>query len=222
MVVGCYVVDVGEARSAGVAGVAVIAAVIVVAAVPAVADVAVGAVVVEAAAAPVSAVEADAEVPEAVVDATVVADVGAPVAGVPEVAAVAVAPVAGGPEGSGVGCCDPGALYPLVAVTGPGPSSQVSRCSHRRGRGGCGVVGDRWRSLLDTLWGTGLWGSVLHGIAVVLRGLLREGHRTEDPAGRAVGLRESRTGRLGCRAEPAREEARPMLGRQGLLHRASF
>lgn len=117
--IGSYGVGVNEAGAARPAGVAVIGTVISVSGVEA--NVAVGAVVPEAAAAPVSAVEAYAEVAEAVVDTAVVANVGAPVACVPEVAAVAVAPVAGGPESAGVGRCDPGARNPLVTVAGPCP-----------------------------------------------------------------------------------------------------
>src|SRR6202040_2305407 len=111
-----------KAGPPGASEVAVIRTVVdVVKAMAAAAEVAVGAVVPEAAAAPVSTVEADAEVAEAVVDAAVVADVGSPIAGVPEVATVVVAPVAGRPESSGVGRGDPCALNPFVTVTGPGP-----------------------------------------------------------------------------------------------------
>ena len=159
-------VYVSEAGSAWVAGVSVIAAVVEVAAMPAAADVAVGAVVVEAAAAPVSAIEAYAEVAEAVVDAAIIADVGAPVAGVPEVAVV-ITPVAWGPEGSCVGSCDPGALNPLVAVSGPGPVAGSPDVAVAGGRGLL-VVGDGRGGLLDALGGAGLGGSVLLGEGVVL------------------------------------------------------
>ena len=49
------------------------------------------------AAAPVTALVADADISKSVVDAAIVADVGAPVATVKAVAVMVVAPVAGGP-----------------------------------------------------------------------------------------------------------------------------
>ncbi len=162
-------VDVSEARTAGPARVSVIGAVVEVATMPPAADVAVGAVVIEAAAAPVSAIEADAEVAEAVVDASVIADVGAPITGVPEVAVVAVAPVARGPESSGVWSENPGALNPLITVSCPcpvtgGPDVAIA------GGWRLLVVGDRWGSLFDALRGTGLGSAVLLGVGVVLLG----------------------------------------------------
>src|SRR5665213_3106110 len=95
---------------------------VVEAAAEAAAKVAVGAVVPEAAAVPVSAVETCAEVAEAVVDAAVVADFRAPVTGVPEVVGTAVAPPSGRPESVGVRRKDPGAVDPVVAgvlIVGP-------------------------------------------------------------------------------------------------------
>ena len=127
----------------------------------AVAEVAVGAVVPEAAAAPVSAVETDAEVAEAVVDAAVVADVGSPVAGVPEVSVVAVAPVAGRPESAGVGSENPGARNPFVTLAGPYPVAGRPDIAVAGG-GWLFVVGDCWRLLLNSLRS-----AVLHGCVIL-------------------------------------------------------
>ena len=104
------------------------------------ADVVVAAVVPKMAAAPISAVEAGAEVAEAVVDAAVVADGRAPVSGVPEVAAGTVTPVAGSPKGVDVGRCDPGAIDPFIAVAGPSP---VTGSPDVAVAGGGGLVVDR-------------------------------------------------------------------------------
>src|SRR6185312_3833278 len=83
------------AREAGAAGAPIESAdgaVIDVAEAVTIAEVVIAAVVAEVAAAPVSTVDAGAEVAETVVDAAVVADTAAPVTGVPEVAAAAPAP----------------------------------------------------------------------------------------------------------------------------------
>jgi hypothetical protein len=153
---------VDEAVTAGVSGVARVRAVVGVEAIAA-ADVAVGAVVPEASAAPVSAVEANAEVAEAIVEATIVADEGAPIAGVPGVAAKAHAPVSGGPECVGVGRFNPGALHPFVTVTGPCP---VAGSPDVAVAGGFGllVVGDGRRGLV----GDGCGGLLLCGRAVLV------------------------------------------------------
>jgi hypothetical protein len=79
------------------------------------------AVVVEAASAPIAAIVAVAGVAEAIVDAAIVADVLAPVAGIIPVGVIPVAPVAGSPECALVGSLDPGAGHPVIAVRGPGP-----------------------------------------------------------------------------------------------------
>ena len=60
-------------------------------------DIVVRAVVVEVAAAPVATLVADADISKSVVDAAIVADVGAPVATVKAIAVMVVTPVAGGP-----------------------------------------------------------------------------------------------------------------------------
>jgi hypothetical protein len=149
--VGVVVASViGPARSAGATVVvAGVWAVIDVAAIlPSGTEVVIAAVVVVVAASPVSAVEAYAEVAEAVVDATVVADGGSPVAGVPEVAASPIAPITGGPEGAGVRREYPCAVNPLVAFTSPGP---VAGSPDVAGARNCGlsVDGDSGRSDSD-------------------------------------------------------------------------
>ena len=117
--VAAVIVGACIANSTGTSVEAIVRTVVDVATAPA--DVIVSTVVPEVATAPVSAVEAGAEVAEAVVNAAVVADGRAPVTGVPEVATGAVAPVAGGPEGVDVWRCDPGAVDPFITVAGPGP-----------------------------------------------------------------------------------------------------
>ena len=72
------------------------------------------AVVVEVAAAPVTALVADADIAKAVVDAAIVADVRAPVATVKSVAVMPEAPVAGGPESALVGSFNPDSGHPVV------------------------------------------------------------------------------------------------------------
>src|ERR1700736_4696087 len=84
-------------------------------------DVVVDAVIEETIASPVSAVEAGAEVAEAIVDATVVSDGGPPISGVPKVSAATPTPVSGGPESAGVGGENPGAVDPVVAIVAVGP-----------------------------------------------------------------------------------------------------
>jgi hypothetical protein len=74
-----------------------------------------GAVVVEAVSIPVAAMVAVAGVSEAIVDASVVADVRTPEAGVEAIAVTEEEPVAGCPEGSGIGGGDPGSGNPVVA-----------------------------------------------------------------------------------------------------------
>jgi hypothetical protein len=129
-----------EANSTRTATEAVVGTVIDVAAAPS--DVVVGTVVPVVAAAPVSAVEAGAEVSEAVVNATVVADGRAPVTCVPEVAADAIAPVSRGVESACIGRSDPGAVDPLVTFAVPGPVAGGPDVTVA-GSGGLVVDGDR-------------------------------------------------------------------------------
>lgn len=79
------------------------------------------AVVVEMAAAPVTALVAVSYVAKAVVDAAIVADVLAPVAWVKSVYVIPEAPVARGPECALVGSLNPSAGHPVIAVRRPGP-----------------------------------------------------------------------------------------------------
>ncbi len=74
-----------------------------------------GAVVVEVVAAPITAVIAVAGVTAAVWNASVEADVQAPVTAIEAIAIAVKAPVAGGPESAGIGCRDPCAGNPVVA-----------------------------------------------------------------------------------------------------------
>src|SRR5581483_9513263 len=86
-------------------------------------DVVDAAVVPEVAVAPFAAVVAVAGVAVAVVDAAIEADVRAPVAGVPEVDAVAPAPPARRPQIARLGRQHPGAGHPVVVagIVVPGP-----------------------------------------------------------------------------------------------------
>lgn len=84
-------------------------------------EVAIGAVVPEAATIPVTAIEAGAEVTEAVINAAVVANRGSPVTGMPEVSAVTPAPPAWGPKGTHIRRKHPGAVDPVITVRAVGP-----------------------------------------------------------------------------------------------------
>jgi hypothetical protein len=74
------------------------------------------AVVVEVAAAPITALVAVSYIAEAIVDAAIVANVMAPVAAIKVIAVIPVAPVAWRPECALVGSLDPHARYPVIAV----------------------------------------------------------------------------------------------------------
>jgi hypothetical protein len=95
------------------------------------------AVVVEVAALPVAAVIAVAGVAEAVVHASVEADVLTPEAAVKEIAAAEEAPVAGGPESTVEGRRAPGSGDPVVA---DGSVSPVAGGPEIVGRGGFGLL----------------------------------------------------------------------------------
>ena len=82
---------------------------------------AVSAVVPEASAVPIASVEADTEVAEAVVDASVVADRASPATGIPAVVTAVPTPIARSPEGSNVGRQNPGSVNPVVSARTPGP-----------------------------------------------------------------------------------------------------
>lgn len=128
-----------------------------------------GPVVVEAVSVPVAAVIAVAGVSEAVVDASVVADVRAPEAVVEAVVVAVEEPVAGGPEGPVIGGGDPGPGNPVVAG---GSVAPVAGGPEVVGRGGWGLIVDgEWR------WGLvgferGLAGGnlIVVGLVVVIVG----------------------------------------------------
>ncbi len=140
-------------------------AVVVVADVAGVGD---GAVVVKVVTMPVAAEVADADVAEAVVNAAIEADVGAPVAAMEEVTVVVVPPVGRGPESAVVGRLDPGSGNPVIAVIAPGPvaGGPVPVGSRRRW---LIVLGDGGRGLVGGVLGVG----VVVVVVVVGGGLLR-------------------------------------------------
>jgi hypothetical protein len=80
-----------------------------------------GAVVIEVVSLPVASEEAEADVAEAVIDATVEADVRTPVSAVEAVVSAAPAPVGRCPESAIVGWRNPLAGNPVVAVVAPRP-----------------------------------------------------------------------------------------------------
>ena len=196
----------GEACSAGVSVVTGVGAVVYV--VEADAYVAVAAVVPEASAAPVSAVEAYAEVAEAVINAAVVADVWAPVTGVPEVAVGSVAPVARVSEGVDEGRQNPCAVDPDVAIRGPGPVAGGPDVAVAGGDW-LGVVGDgRGRDLSRTVERpVSNIGLLILSVGLLVRialpFVLRCGRRTVL-IGLAVGLD---LGEKGMASKPARAAA---------------
>jgi hypothetical protein len=114
-----------------------------------------GTVVVEVVAVPVAAVITDAGVAEAVVDATVEANVQTPEAAMKAVAVVVGAPIAGGPEGAVVGWSAPCAGDPVIACGSPTP---VAGSPDVVGRGGDGlfIIGKRRRRLVGVFDGRSL------------------------------------------------------------------
>jgi len=114
-----------------------------------------GAVVEEVVPVPIAAVIAETGITEAVVDASVEADVEAPVAGVEAPAAAVPAPVAGSPECSVVGRGAPCAGNPVVAGGSPAP---VAGGPEVVGSGGYGLIvfGERRRGLVGVLNGSRL------------------------------------------------------------------
>jgi hypothetical protein len=141
-----------------------------------------GAVVVEVIPVPVTAVVARACVAEAVVNASVEADVRTPEAWIEAVAVAKEAPVGRGPERSGVGGEDPGSGNPVVADWGVIP---VARGPDVVGPGGFGLLVGRkrgWRSVgfegllagVDLALVGWVFLTVLGGVRLVL---LRRGDR---------------------------------------------
>jgi hypothetical protein len=80
-----------------------------------------GGVIGKFAAAPLAANEADAHVPESIVHAAVITNVGAPVAVVEYEQAAGPAPIAGRPQSSFIWRRNPGAGNPIIAVVAIGP-----------------------------------------------------------------------------------------------------
>src|ERR1700733_9171905 len=79
------------------------------------------AVIGEMAAFPASTEESHAHISEAVVDAAIEADVGAPVSGMPSVKSAGESPITGSPQKAHSGWKDPGSGHPEVAVGSIGP-----------------------------------------------------------------------------------------------------
>ncbi len=75
----------------------------------------IGAVVVEVSFAPIAALVAKANVAITIIDATVVADVGTPVATIKAVAVISVAPIARSPESTLIGSLYPPTGHPVIA-----------------------------------------------------------------------------------------------------------
>ncbi len=115
-----------------------------------VSDVGDRAVVVEVMPVPVAAEEADADVTEAVVDASVEANMGTPVAVMECVAATVVAPVRRRPESTVVGGSAPYAGHPVVAIGTPCPVAGRPEIVGI-GSGRLIVFGEWWRSLCGVL-----------------------------------------------------------------------
>ena len=104
------------------------------------------AVVVEVPPAPVTALVAEADIPKAVVDAAIEADVRPPVAAVKSIPVMVVAPVAGSPERALVRSLNPYAGSPVVALGTPRPvagSPEIVVARSRR----LFVIGQRRRRL---------------------------------------------------------------------------
>jgi hypothetical protein len=123
-----------------------------------------GGVVVEAVSIPVAAVIAIAGVSEAVVDASIEANVRAPEAVVEAVAVTEEEPVARGPEGSGVGGGDPRSGDPIIAGWGVTPIAGSPEV----------IGGGGWRLIVGREWRRGLIGlqCCLTSVNLVLIGLV--------------------------------------------------
>src|SRR5580704_19256005 len=83
-----------------------------------------GAVIGKVSAFPATAIKARSAIAEAVVHATVKADMGSPVTGMPEVSSATPAPVAGCPENTRPGSTYPGSGHPEVARIAVSPVSR--------------------------------------------------------------------------------------------------
>jgi hypothetical protein len=80
-----------------------------------------GTVVIEGAMIPISALVANATIPEAIIHATVKADMFTPVAAMPKIRIIAPTPVTGGPEEANFGSHHPGSRNPEVAFISISP-----------------------------------------------------------------------------------------------------
>jgi hypothetical protein len=94
------------------------------------------------AAAPITALIAEADVAKTVVDAAIVAHVPAPIAAVKAVAVMVEAPVAGGPECTLIRSLDPCAGHPVETLRSPGP---IAGCPYKVVAGGGWLVVIRQR-----------------------------------------------------------------------------
>jgi hypothetical protein len=149
-------------------------------------DVVDGAVVVEVIAVPIAAVVADAGVAEAVVDATVEADVRPPEAAVEAPAVLVPAPVARGPESAVVRRSTPGAGDPVVAGRTPVPVAGGPKIVGRRGNG-LVVDGEGWGRLVGVFDGRSLALFIeLLGSLGVLKGLILIGWGRSGLLGRVL------------------------------------
>jgi hypothetical protein len=128
------------------------------------------AIVVEIVAVPITAVVADAGIAKPVVDAAVVADVGAPEAAVEAVSSVIPAPVAWGPEGAVIRWSAPCAGDPVVAGGSPVP---ISGGPDIVGRGGFRLLinGKGRRGLVRVFdgWGLAFFVELLGGLGILIR-----------------------------------------------------
>ncbi len=106
------------------------------------------AVVVEGSMIPVSAFIADTTVAEAVVDAAVEADMGAPIPLIPSVGVAAPTPVTGSPEKANLGCHHPGTGHPEVAFISISPVAGRPQITFGGGHG-LNVHRERGRSDRD-------------------------------------------------------------------------
>jgi hypothetical protein len=104
------------------------------------ADIGYRAIVVEPSAIPIPAIVPAAGIAEAVVDAPVIANVLAPVAGVKPIMAIVEIPVRRGPKSADIGSHDPRAGHPVITGVGVAP---VTRRPHIviSGRGRLTVIG---------------------------------------------------------------------------------
>src|SRR5580658_433309 len=107
-----------------------------------------GGVIEKVSALPVASGEADANVAEAVVNASVKTDVRSPVTGIPGVDAISPTPVTGSPEETSFRRENPGAGYPVVVSIVPSPVAGRPEIAIS-GTNGLGINRQSWRSNRD-------------------------------------------------------------------------